>query len=294
LPPVSWQDSFWAVTGYPEAQEVLSTPDTFSSAYGTGLISDTRPGLHSLNLSDPPLHTRLRTQVDHWIRRARPQYQAGQNPIRDLPRQTLMALLKIQEPHAFQLQRLAIEVARHRPGANQQLLESLAPVACPLDWALEDQLYLKRLLTLASLESTSAALASLARHRPHDLEEMLRLHPPIQRFGRHLLRDTRLGGQSLQAGQRIVVFFAAANRDPRVFSDPDQWKTRKTGHLSFGYGPHRCPGRALALAQLRHLQADPPPSPRRFYASNFSLTPYEEPISEGTNSQRWTPPSRNA
>lgn len=218
--------------------------------------------------------------MDGWIRSARPRYQADANPIRDLPRQTLMALLQIKEPLARRLQELAIRVAQHRPGANQQLLESLRPVACPLDWAAEDQLYLKRLLTLASLESSSAALASLARHRPDDLEEMLRLHPPIQRFGRHLLREARLGGQFLQAGQRVVVFFAAANRDPRVFSEPDQWKTRKIGHLSFGFGPHRCPGRALAMGQLRHLQASPPPPPRRFYASNFSLTPYEEPISD--------------
>ena len=58
--------------GYPETLEVLSQPEIFSSAYGTGIFSDTAPGLISLNLSDPPLHTPLRAQVDHWLRQVKP------------------------------------------------------------------------------------------------------------------------------------------------------------------------------------------------------------------------------
>ena len=273
LPPVSWQDNFWAITGYPEAQEVLATPAVFSSAYGTGIQSDSQPGLVSLNLSDPPLHTKLRSQVEDWLHQVNPAYQPQKNPIRDLPCQTLMAILQIEEPLARQFQQLAIRVAQHHPQANDQLLRALQPVKCPVALQPQDQLYLKRLLTLASLESTSAALASLAKYRPDNLEEMLRLHPPIQRFGRHVAQTTRLGGQTLESGQRVIVFFAAANRDPRVFADPDQWKSRKTGHLSFGHGPHRCPGRALAMRQLRLLQPDPPPAPKRYYPSSFTLSP---------------------
>ena len=276
LPPVSWQESFWAVTGYPEAQEVLGTPETFSSAYGTGISCDSQPGLVSLNLSDPPLHSHLRPQVERWIHKARPTYQAGENPIRDYPRQTLMAILQIEEPLARQLQGLATRVAQHQPQANQQLLQALAPVACPVPLASQDQLYLKRLLTLASLESTSAALASLARYRPQNLQEMLRLHPPIQRFGRQVIRTTRLGGQTLEPGQRVVIFFAAINRDERIFPHPDLWKDNRPPHLSFGYGPHRCPGRNLAMRQLRLLQSDPPPAPIRYRPSSFSLTPADE------------------
>jgi hypothetical protein len=276
LTPVSWQEGFWAVTGYPEAQEVLGTPDTFSSAYGSGLTSTNEPGLISLNLSDPPLHTRLRAEVEVWLQGVKPDYQPAQNPIRELPRQTLMALLQIEESAARRLQRLAVEVAQHKPRANDQLLQLLQPVTCPIAWKSQDQLYLKRLLTLASLESTSAALASLAKYRPPNLEEMLRLHPPIQRFGRQVLKSARLGGHILEPGQRVVVFFAAVNRDARVFPDPDRWRDGRPPHLSFGYGPHRCPGRALAMRQLRLLQADPPPAPARYHASSFSLTPAEE------------------
>ncbi|MFN8614011.1 MAG: cytochrome P450 [Vulcanimicrobiota bacterium] len=280
LEPVSWQHCFWAVTGYAEARTVLSHPEVFSSAHGTGLVSDTEPGLISLNLSDPPLHTGLRTEVEAWLKKVRPAYRQSANPIRDWPRQTLMALLSIDEPRALELQSLARLVAHHQPGANQRLLAALQPADCPVQLGDLDRLYLKRLLTLASLESTSAALASLARHRPSAsmLEEMLRLHPPIQRFGRHLCRDFCLGGQQLKQGQRVVIFFAAANRDPRVFEAPDEWRRGRPPHLSFGHGPHRCPGARLARRQLRLLQPAPPPPPGRLHPSNFSLTPVDWPL----------------
>lgn len=233
------------------------------------------PGLRSLNLSDPPLHGQIRPLVEKWIAGTSPGHRPADNPIRDLPRQTLMALLKIEEPLAKHLQQLAIRVAQHQPQANHQLLQALDGIKCPVALASTDQLYLKRLLTLASLESTSAALSTLARYRPQDVEEMLRLHPPIQRFGRQVLKTTRLSGQILEPNQRVVIFFAAANRDRRVFRDPDQWRTRSTPHLSFGYGLHRCPGRGLALRQLRLLQPDPPPAPTHYHPSSFSLTPVE-------------------
>jgi cytochrome P450 len=276
LPPVTWQQSFWAVTGYPEAQQVLSNPAVFSSAYGSGLSSDTKPGLVSLNLSDPPLHTDLRASVEAWLSRVKPEYRLGDHPIRELPRQTLQAIFEIDSQPARRLQRLAVGVARHQRSANAKLLQALEPIACPVSLAPVDQLYLKRLLTLASLESSSAALTSLARHTPEPemLEEMLRLHPPIQRFGRHVLRDTQLGSEIVRAGQRVVVFFAAANRDPRVFKAPDEWRRRRVAHLSFGYGPHRCPGAQLARLQLRLARSNPGNPPERIYPSNFALSPW--------------------
>lgn len=270
---MSWQEEpgFWAVLGYPEALEVLSQPEIFSSAYGTGIFSDTAPGLTSLNLSDPPIHTGLRAPVEHWLQQVKPQYRRGQ----DLPRQTLRAILRVDESTAVHLQHQAGSFARG--GAEGPLLDALRGLECPLkNLAPQDQLYLLRLLTLASLESTSTALASLAQHRPEKtmIEEMLRLHPPIQRFGRRIQKDYRLGGQSLAEGQRVLVFFAAANRDPRVFADPDLWRPKRPAHLTFGAGPHRCPGAALARRQLRFMQPEPGPPPRRFYASSFMVAPW--------------------
>lgn len=284
LPPVSRQPAgYWAVLGYPEARQVLTQPMLYSSAFGTGVVNEPESTFVSLNLNDPPAHTALRRQVVEWLGRVRPAYQAEKEPLRGLPRQTLQAILRIEEGAAAQLQGLAQRIAyaadrKARREAEDELLERLHALDCPIGVQLEatDRLYLLRLLVLSGLESTTTALASLCRHRPapDQIEEMLRLYPPIQRFGRRVMAPVTLGGERLRAGDRVIVFFAAANRDPRVFEQPDTWMTgRRTAHLSFGAGPHRCPGATLARRQLRWLLPAPPPPPARYHSSSFTMGP---------------------
>ncbi len=71
--------------------------------------------------------------------------------------------------------------------------------------------------------------------------------------------DTSLGQEQEQvrAGQILVPFFAAANRDPRVFADPDQLTLDRAGaaHLAFGYGRHLCLGAPLARVELTEALA---------------------------------------
>jgi cytochrome P450 len=266
LPSVSWQErGFWAVLGYAEAQQVLTRPEVFSSAYGTGERSGWDqnphpPGWNSLNLSDPPLHAEMRVAVQKWLR-VRPHYTWEEEPWCALPRQTLQHLFRLNREQAQRLQDVSRQIAYapHKSAwqrAEQQLQELLVELPCPLPLASTDEHFLKRLLVLSGLESSSAALASLSEYyQPGlDLQELLRLHPPIQRFGRRVMKEVELGGQRLAAGQRVVVFFAAANRDPKIFADPHTYQPgRSTPHLSFGAGPHRCPGRFLALAQMQYL-----------------------------------------
>lgn len=297
LPWVSWQPKgFWAVCGYPEARQVLTHPELFSSAYGSGAHSphdgeDTPPDWDSLNLSDPPRHSRLRRQVESWLKSINPTYQKESELLRGLPRQTLQALLGLTASQARQLQDCARNIAyaggRHQwEEAEAQLRLHLETLHCPLELPRQDQIYLLRLLVLSGLESTTTALASLRQHfqqaRPlgneRFLEELLRLYPPIQRFGRRVMKPTRLGDRELRPGQRVVVFFAAANRDPRIFEQPDQWcPARRTPHLSFGAGPHRCPGARLARMQMRWLlqHTHQPSSPPGYYASSFCLGPLD-------------------
>ena len=80
-------------------------------------------------------------------------------------------------------------------------------------------------------------------------EETLRLSTPTQGMFRIVRDDVALAGCPLHKGDRAVVMFSAANRDPSVFADPDRFdpdRDNLTSHLAFGRGVHFCLGAALA------------------------------------------------
>ena len=90
---------------------------------------------------------------------------------------------------------------------------------------------------------------------PGAVEEMLRWWTPVMVFRRTATGPVTLSGVDIAAGDKVVVSFAAANRDETVFADPDRFDLtrRPNDHLVFGYGPHFCLGAHLARAQLRAL-----------------------------------------
>ncbi len=84
------------------------------------------------------------------------------------------------------------------------------------------------------------------------LEELLRYVSPVMHFRRTATQDTTLGDQHIRAGDKVVVWYGAANRDPQVFDDPHGLDlTREHNpHLAFGVGPHFCLGAHLARLEL--------------------------------------------
>jgi len=62
---------------------------------------------------------------------------------------------------------------------------------------------------------------------PAAINEILRMEAPIQDFSRYVARDYDLDGVSLQEGSRAIIFYGAANRDPRQFTHPDQFDVRR-------------------------------------------------------------------
>lgn len=79
-------------------------------------------------------------------------------------------------------------------------------------------------------------------------EEAVRFESPVQTFFRTTTRDTELGGVHLEADRKILLFLAAANRDPRRWENPDAYdiERRAVGHVGFGVGIHMCVGQLLA------------------------------------------------
>ena len=88
---------------------------------------------------------------------------------------------------------------------------------------------------------------------PRALDEVLRWWPPVIQFRRTATKDTTLAGQPIAAGDKVVIFYASANRDETVFRDPDHFDIDRdpNPHLSFGIGPHFCLGATLAKLEAR-------------------------------------------
>jgi cytochrome P450 len=87
---------------------------------------------------------------------------------------------------------------------------------------------------------------------PNAIEEILRLESPVQLSARVALTDTVVAGTSVRAGETVVIYLAAANRDPAVFDDPhcfDVGRPNAGKHLAFSGGRHFCLGAALARAE---------------------------------------------
>ena len=108
------------------------------------------------------------------------------------------------------------------------------------------------LFHLATHSEDLARLVAEPELLPTAVEEFLRLYSPVT-IGRLILADSDVGGCPVHAGQRILMNFGSANRDPEAFDDPDTivLDRENNRHLTFGSGIHRCVGSNLARLELR-------------------------------------------
>ncbi len=116
-------------------------------------------------------------------------------------------------------------------------------------------------------------------------DEMLRIEPPLISNRRVVAQPTELAGRQFEPGDKLTILWASANRDERVFGDPDDFRLdRPEGdNLVYGAGIHDCPGAPLArlelqviteelLAATSHIGPDPQAAPVRapYPAGGFS------------------------
>jgi hypothetical protein len=125
------------------------------------------------------------------------------------------------------------------------------------------------LLLIAGIDTTWSSIGSAMWHlatnaedrrrlvtepelMPTALEELLRVYAPVT-MARRVVVDTEYEGCPIKAGERVLMNFPGANRDPEVFPDADKviLDRQQNRHLAFGAGIHRCAGSNLARMELR-------------------------------------------
>jgi cytochrome P450 len=123
---------------------------------------------------------------------------------------------------------------------------------------------------------------------PAAREELLRYTTPVIYMRRTAKEDTELAGQHIKAGQKVVMYFGAANRDPEKFERPDELDLSRSPneHIAFGTGPHGCLGQHIArieidailrevLTRMDDIQLAAPPE---WLPSNFISGPKRMPV----------------
>ncbi len=152
-----------------------------------------------------------------------------------------------------------------RPGGiGAQIWEAVDAGKIPEEWAP----LLVRSLLSAGLDTTvngiAAAIYALASHPDQwnllrqdpslvklAFEETVRWESPVQTFFRTTTREVEVSGRRIPAGEKVLLFLGAANRDPRRWTNPDSFDIRRnaSGHVGFGMGIHRCVGQTVARVE---------------------------------------------
>ena len=182
-------------------------------------------------------------------------------------------MLKVKELVSY-LQDLA-QMRRAQP--RDDLISALVQARGDTDALTNDELIAQLFVLLTSgIDTTSAGLGNslltlLRRPKTWDafgagsvdqatvnqaVEELLRFESPFQYAIRRASEDLELGGQRVQAGEFVWLWLGSANRDPAVFTRPDDLdlsrkSNRHTAHLAFGLGIHYCLGAPLARLELQ-------------------------------------------
>lgn len=175
------------------------------------------------------------------------------------------------EGHRDMFMYFARLLAEHRQDRRDDLISVLA--GSEIDGEMltdEDILYFCYLLILAGNETTrnatSGGMLALIEHPeqrqrlfaepgllPTAIEEILRWHSPVLHMARFATRDYEMHGQTMRAGDKIVMWYPSGNHDETVFPEPERFDVGRTpnDHIAFGLGEHFCLGAGLARQELR-------------------------------------------
>lgn len=138
-------------------------------------------------------------------------------------------------------------------------------------------------------EQLALLRSDLDTHLGSAIEEMLRWVSPVVYMRRTATIDTELAGRPIAAGDKVVMYYGAANRDPAVFDEPERFDITRTPnpHVAFGGGgPHYCLGANLARLEIEAILRElltrlpdlEPAGPVEWMGSNFIFGPSSMPV----------------
>lgn len=163
------------------------------------------------------------------------------------------------------------EIRARQEDPRDDLLSAIANAV--VDGGKQPEMYLKgawELIFIAGNDTTRNSISGMMRlltenpeekakliddldRLPNAIQEAVRLISPVIHMKRTVTEDTEVGGQKLAEGEKVVMWYGAANRDPAVFADPHRFDIARENaakNLAFGFGKHVCLGRQIALMQL--------------------------------------------
>ena len=106
---------------------------------------------------------------------------------------------------------------------------------------------------LSDFPAEKAKLIARPELLTHAVNEFIRMISPVIYMRRTATRDVEIAGQEIADGEKVIMYYASANRDEAVFADPDRLDVERPNadkHIAFGYGPHTCIGKRVAQIQL--------------------------------------------
>ena len=106
---------------------------------------------------------------------------------------------------------------------------------------------------LTEFPAQKAKLAAQPELLGNAADEFIRLVSPVIYMRRTALKDAEIAGQKIAEGEKVIMYYGAANRDAAMFENPDTLDVARPNankHIAFGYGPHVCLGKRVAQIQL--------------------------------------------
>ena len=161
-------------------------------------------------------------------------------------------LEKLRQEPGDNLMSQIIEASEGGVRLNQAELRGIAGLVLAAGFETTVNLLGNGIRLLLNSPDQLALLAADPSLWPGAVEEILRLESPVQLTARVARADTTVAGTTVRRGEMVVIYLAAANRDPAVFSDPHRFDVTRPNagrHLAFSGGRHFCLGAALARAE---------------------------------------------